>query len=150
MWNLEFLTYIYIYIYIYTYLCSCLWEAAIQANFQNKVAIRNSYQDAFFNTAVWQLCWNSLKNYCDGVRFLVNLHVTFFNFEPLLGKFKYFITSLMNAEQLLLQITRRNVFLFWKSGEKFNLEGSINPMLVGYNFAGNFTVDVAAGIFSNI
>ena len=40
------------------------------------------------------------ENYCDGVRFLVNLHVTLSNFEPLLQKFKYFITALVNAEQL--------------------------------------------------
>ena len=44
----------------------------------------------------------TLKNYCDGVRFLVNLHATFSNFEPLLRKFKYFIIALINAEQLLL------------------------------------------------
>ena len=33
-------------------LCSCLWEAAIQESFQNKVVIRTSHQDAFFNIAV--------------------------------------------------------------------------------------------------
>ena len=43
-----------------------------------------------------------LKNYCDGVRVLVNLHVTLSNIEPLLQKFKVFITALINAEQLLL------------------------------------------------
>ena len=112
MWNLEFVSlYIYIYIYIYIYLCNCLWETAIQENFWNKAATRSSYQDAFFNITVRQLCWNYLKNYCDGVQFLVNLHVTFSNFEPLLQKFKYFITALMNAEPVLLQITPRNVFL---------------------------------------
>ena len=38
----------------------------------------------------------------EGVLFLVNVQVTFSNFEPLLQKFKYFITALMNAEQLLM------------------------------------------------
>ena len=32
---------------------------------------------------------------------------------------------------------------FWKSGENFNLEELINPMLVGYTFTENFAVDVA-------
>ena len=41
------------------------------------------------------LGWNSLN------RFLVNSHVTLSNFKPLLRKFKYFITALIN-EQLLL------------------------------------------------
>ena len=36
--------------------------------------------------AVLQLLWNSLKNTCDGVQFLVNIHVTLFIFEPLLRK----------------------------------------------------------------
>ena len=48
------------------------------------------------------LWWIYLKNYCVGVRILVNLHVTLSNFEPLLRKFKYFITALINAEQLPL------------------------------------------------
>ena len=81
--------------------------------------------------------------------FLVNLHVTLSNFEPLLRKFKYFITALINVEQLLLQITSRNLFYVLKSGENFDLEESINPMLAGYNFTDNFTVDVAVGIFRN-
>ena len=38
----------------------------------------------------------------DGVQLLVNLLVMLSNFEPLLRKFKYFITALINAEQLLL------------------------------------------------
>ena len=45
--------------------------------------------------------WNSLKNYCDGVRFLVNLYVTLSNFQPQLRKLVYSITALINAEQLL-------------------------------------------------
>ena len=68
---------------------NCLWEAAIQENLRNTVAIRSSHQDAFFNIAVRHLWRNSLKNYCDGVWFFVNLHVTFSNFEQLLQKFKY-------------------------------------------------------------
>ena len=51
-------------------------------------------QHAFFNTAIQHLSRNSLKHYYDGVRFLVNLHVTLSNFELLLWKFKYFITAL--------------------------------------------------------
>ena len=77
------------------------------------------------------------------MRFLVNLHVTLPNLEPLLRKFKYFITALIDAEQLLLWITSRNLFVFLKSGENVNLEELINAMLVGYNFTENFTVDVA-------
>ena len=42
-----------------------------------------------------------VKNYCDGVQLLVNLHVALSNFEALLWKFKYFITALINVEQLL-------------------------------------------------
>ena len=38
----------------------------------------------------------------------------------------------------------------WKSGEKVNLEELTNPVLVGYNSTGNFTVDVAVGIFRNV
>ena len=37
--------------------------------------------------------------------------------------------------------------VLWKSGENFHLEELINPMLVGYNFTENFTVDAAEGIF---
>ena len=86
---------------------SCLWEAAIQENVRNKVVIRSSHQNAFCNIAVRRLYRNSLKNYCDGVGFLVKLHVNCFN----------------------------------------ELK---NPMLVGYNFTENFTVDVAEGIFRNV
>ena len=75
--------------------------AAIQENLRNKVVLRISHQDTFFNIAVQHLRRNSLKNTCDRVRFLVNLHVTLSNFEPLLRKFKYFIRALIN-EQLLL------------------------------------------------
>ena len=71
----------------------------------SEVAIRMQFSILLFGT------YREMKNYCDGVRFLVNLHVTFSNFEPLLQKFKYFITALMNAEPVLLQITPRNVFL---------------------------------------
>ena len=58
--------------------------------------------EAFSNIAVQHLQWNSLKNYCDEVQFLVNLHLTLSNFEPLLRKLNYFSTALVNAEQLLL------------------------------------------------
>ena len=37
------------------HLCSYLWEAAIQENFQNEAAPRSSYQDAFFNMAFLHL-----------------------------------------------------------------------------------------------
>ena len=40
--------------------------------------------------------------------------------------------------------------VFWKSGETFNLEELINPMLAGYNFTENFTVHVAVVIFRNV
>ena len=40
--------------------------------------------------------------------------------------------------------------VFWKSGENFNLEELINPMLVGYKFTENCTVDVAVRIFWNV
>ena len=40
--------------------------------------------------------------------------------------------------------------VFWKSGENFNLEELINPMLAGYNFTENITVDVALGVFQNV
>ena len=141
MWNLAFPRYMY--------LCSCLCEAAIQENFRNKVDIRSSYQDAFFNIALRQLCWNSLKNYCDRVQFLGNLYETLSNFEPLLRNFKYFITALINAEQLLFRSRLEISSVFWKSGENFNLEELTNPMLVGCNFPDNFTVDVAMGISQN-
>ena len=51
--------------------CSCFWEAAMQEYFQNKIVLRSSHQDTFFNIAVLQLWWNSLKNTCDWVQFLV-------------------------------------------------------------------------------
>ena len=41
-------------------------------------------------------------NTTDGVRYLVNLHITLSNFEQLLRKLKYLITALISAEQLLL------------------------------------------------
>ena len=63
-----------------------LWEAAMQECFQDKFVLRSSHQDTFFNIAVLQLWWNSLKNTCDGVQFLVNFHVTLSSFEPLLRK----------------------------------------------------------------
>ena len=40
--------------------------------------------------------------------------------------------------------------VFWKSGENFDLEELTIPMLVGYNFTENFTVEVAMGIFRNV
>ena len=63
-----------------------LWEATMQECFQNKFVLRSSHQDTFFNIALLQLWWNSLKNTCDGVQFLVNFHVTLSSFEPLLQK----------------------------------------------------------------
>ena len=66
--------------------CSCFWEAAMQEYFQNKIVLKSSHQDTFFNIAVPQLWWNSLKNSCDGMQFLVNFHVTLSSFEPLLQK----------------------------------------------------------------
>ena len=63
-----------------------LWEAAMQECFQNKFVLKSSHQDIFFNIAVLQLWWNSLKNSCDGMQFLVNFHVTLSSFEPLLRK----------------------------------------------------------------
>ena len=54
--------------------------------FQNKFVLRSSHQDVFFNIAVLHLWWNYLKNSCDGVPFLLNLHVTLSNFEPCCGK----------------------------------------------------------------
>ena len=82
------------------YLCSYPWEAAIRGYFQNKVVLRSTHEDAFFSIAVLYLWINSLKNNCDGVWFSVNLHLMLSDFEPLLQKFKYFITALIN-EQLL-------------------------------------------------
>ena len=48
----------------------------MQECFQNKSVLRSSHQDTFFNIAVLRLWRNSLKNTCDVVRFLENLHVT--------------------------------------------------------------------------
>ena len=39
--------------------------------------------------------------------------------------------------------------MFWKSGENLNMEELINPMLTGYNFTENFTVDIAVKISRN-
>ena len=96
--------------WIYRRICSCFWEGAMQECFQNKFVLRSSHQDLFFNIAVLQLWWNSLKNTCDVVQFLVNFHVTLSSFEPLLRK-RYFITTLINAEQQLLQNTSRKLLL---------------------------------------
>ena len=98
------------------YVCSCLWEAAMQECFQNKFVLRSSLQDAFFNIAVLHLWWNSLKNTCDEVRFLINLHVTLSNFElydisaEKLYNAEKFHHSI-NAEQKLLQKTSRKLLL---------------------------------------
>ena len=64
-------------------------------------AIQEYLQGAFFNIGVLHLWRHSLKNTCDGQWFLVNLHLTLSNSEPLLQKFKYFVTTLIN-EQLHL------------------------------------------------
>ena len=58
----------------------------MQECFQNKFVLRISHPDAFFNIAVLLLRYDSMKNTCDGEQFLVNLHVTLSNFEPLLRK----------------------------------------------------------------
>ena len=91
------------------------------------------------------------------MRLLVNLHVTLFNFELLLQKFKYFITALINDQQVLLLISWATTLsllesspVFWKSGENFDLEELTSPMLVDCNFTENFTVDIAVGIFRNV
>ena len=97
--------------------------AAIQENLRNKVVLRSSHQDAFSNIAVLHLWRSSLKNTYDGVRFLVNLHVTISNFEPLLRKFKYFITALIN-EQLLLQSTSRKLLLDSEKLEKISIRNN--------------------------
>ena len=75
------------------------------------------------------------------MQFLVNLYVTLSNFELLLQKFKHFIIALM---------LNNYSCVFWKSEENFNLEELINPMLSGYNFTENITVDVALGIYQNV
>ena len=62
------------------------WEATMQECFQNKFAVRSSHQDTFFNIAVLQLWWNSLKNSCDGMQYSVNFHITLSSFAPLLQK----------------------------------------------------------------
>ena len=59
-----------------------------------EAAIRMHFSTSLFDTYREILC--------NRVRFLVNLHLTLCNFEPLLRKFNYFITTLINAEQLLL------------------------------------------------
>ena len=68
-------------------------------------------------------------------------------------EFKYFMTALISDEQLLLNpvITSKKLSpVFWKSGENFNLEELTSPMLLGYNFTENFTVDAVLGIFRNV
>ena len=72
------------------------------------------------------------------MQILVNLHVTLSNFEPLLRKFKHFITAVINACRSPLD----NSSAFWKSGENFILEELTNPVLVSYNFTENFTVEL--------
>ena len=52
----------------------------------------------------------------------------------------------MNAEQ---DHPKKRFSVFWKFGEKFNLEELINPLLVDCNLTENFTVDVVMGIFQN-
>ena len=84
----------------------------MQGCFQNKLVLRSSHQDTFFNIALLQLWWLSLKNTCDGVQLLVNFHVTLSSFEPLLRKKPYFITALINAEQQRLQNTEKTPSVF--------------------------------------
>ena len=98
-------------------------RAATQGYLLNKVVLRSSHQDAVFNIAVLHLWRNSLKNTCDRVRFLVNLHVTLSNFEPLRPKFKYFITVLIN-EQLLLQSFSRKLLLDSEKLEKISISNN--------------------------
>ena len=47
-----------------------------QEYFWHEVVLKSSHQDAFFSVDVLDLWRNYLKNTCDGVRFLVNLHIT--------------------------------------------------------------------------
>ena len=112
---------------------------------QNKLFLRSSHQDAFFNTAVLHLWRNSFKNTCDGMQFLVNLHTTLSNSEPLLQKFKYFTTALVN-EQLLLQSSSRKLLLDSEKLERFSIQKT-NLILAGNNFTENFTANVLVGIF---
>ena len=86
-----------------------------------------------------EILWKIIVRECD---LFVIRHLTLSNFEPLLQKFKYFITALINAEQLLLWIPSRNLFCVLK------IWG--NSMLAGYNFTKNFPVDVAGVIFRNV
>ena len=75
-------------------------------------------------------CSALILKFFQRVRFLVNLHVTLCNFEPLLEKFKYFITTLINAKQPLLKITSRNLFCVLKIWGKFS-SGRISKPHVG-------------------
>ena len=70
-----------------------------------------------------------LEEYFDEVRFLVNLHVTLSNFEPLLQKFKHFITTLIN-EQLLHRAPLEGCFWILKNWRKFQ-SGIISKSHVG-------------------
>ena len=64
------------------------------------------------------------------VQLLANLHVMLSNFEALLRKFKYFITALINVEQLLLWNTSRKLLCVLKIWGKF-WSGIINKPHVG-------------------
>ena len=66
------------------------------------------------------------------------------------GKFKYFITASINAEQLPCRSPLESSSAFWKSGENINLQELTNPMLVGYNFPENLTADAAVVTFQNV
>ena len=92
----------------------------------SEAAIRMHFSISLFGT-YREFLWKITVTECD---FLLNLHVTFSNFEPLLQKFKCFIPALMNAEQLLLWITSRNFFCALKIWGKFS-SGRINKPHVG-------------------
>ena len=92
-----------------------------------------------------ELNWNSLKN-----DYFSKLAKNRLQIWTTAAEFKYFITTLINAEQLSCRSPLESSSASWKSGENFNLEELTNSMLVGYNFTENFTVDVAVGIFRNV
>ena len=103
MWNIcKFLKWIY--------LCGWLREATIQKYFQNKVALRSSHQDTFFNIVALHLWWNYLENiYGQGRRegtssvafeeLIINCHIYFINlfvFSCLTLNINLFIFNLFN------------------------------------------------------
>ena len=72
--------------------------------------------DVLFNIAFPNLRSNSLKNTCDGVRFLVNLHVTLSCFCSLV--WRSYISSHHFTEQLICGTSLESRFYVPKSWEK--------------------------------